>query len=218
MSMTAIDGTTTSAFSALGSATSSQPALGKDDFLKLLVSQLQNQDPLNPSDPTAFTAQLAQFSSLEQLSNVNKNLEQLVASQGLDAMSFIGREVVAENSAFRLDAGGVDLGYRLNGSADEVTLFVQDSFGRTVASLPADGLTPGEHFLAWDGKDENGRDVPPGDYQLLVSALQGEDKAVSATSLLKTRVTGVDLDSSGTLLETDAGGIPMTRIRRVMGG
>lgn len=218
MSVTGIDGTTTNAFSALASATSAQPTLGKEDFLKLLVSQLQNQDPLNPSDPTEFTAQLAQFSSLEQLSNVNKNLEQLVSAQDLGAMSFIGREVVAENSGFQLAAGGVDLGYRLNGPADEVTLYVQDGFGRTVARLPAEGLTAGEHFMAWNGKDENGQDVPPGDYQLLVSALQGKDSAVSATSLIKARVTGVDLNSSGTLLVTDAGFIPLNRVKMVRGG
>jgi flagellar basal-body rod modification protein FlgD len=217
MSVTGTEGTSSSGFS-LASATAAKSALGKEDFLKLLVSQLQNQDPLNPSDPTEFTAQLAQFSSLEQLSNVNKNLEQLVSSQSVEAMSFIGREVVAENSGFRLDADGVDLGYRLEGQAEEVTLFVQDNLGRTVASLPAEGLTAGEHFMAWDGKDENGNDVPPGDYQLLVSALQGEDEAVPAASLLKARVTGVDLEPSGTLLVTDAGSIPMARVRMVRGG
>lgn len=217
MSVAGMNETTANGFS-LASTTGAQPTLGKEDFLKLLVSQLQNQDPLNPSDPTEFTAQLAQFSSLEQLSNVNKNLEQMASSQGLEAMSFLGREVVAENSTFQLGAGGVDLGYRLNGSADEVTLLIQDGMGRTVARLPGGGRTPGEHFLAWDGKDENGLEVPPGEYQLLVSALQGEDSAVSATSLIQARVTGVNLDSSGTLLVTDAGDIPVTRIKMVRGG
>jgi flagellar basal-body rod modification protein FlgD len=218
MSLTGIDGTATSASSALTSATSAKPALGKEDFLKLLVSQLQNQDPLNPSDPTEFTAQLAQFSSLEQLSNVNKNLEQLVASQSLAAMSFIGREVVAENSGFRLGDGGVDLGYRLGGPAEEVTVFVQDSFGRTLARLPAQGLTAGEHFLNWDGKNENGQNVPPGEYQLLVSALRGEDTVVSATSLVKARVTGIDLNGAGSMLVTEAGDMPMSRVKMVRGG
>jgi flagellar basal-body rod modification protein FlgD len=218
MSMTGIDGTTSSAYSGAGSLTAGNPTLGKNDFLKLLVSQLQNQDPLNPSDPTEFTAQLAQFSSLEQLSNVNKNLEKLVSSQDLGAMAFIGREVVAENTGFSLGAGNVDLGYRLNGPADEVTLHVQDSLGRTVARISAQGLTPGEHFLTWNGKDENGQAVPAGDYALMVSALQGEDTAVSATSLVKARVTGVDLYASGALLVTEAGHIPMNRVKMVRGG
>ncbi len=102
------------------------------------------------------------------------------------------------------------------GSADEVTLFVQDGFGRTVASIPTEGLGAGEHFLAWNGKDENGQQVPPGEYQLLVSALQGED-AVPAASLVKARVTGVDLDASGTLLVTDAGYLPLSRVKMVRG-
>lgn len=216
--MTAINGTTASAFSALTSTTDAKATLAKDDFLKLLVSQLQNQDPLNPSDATEFTAQLAQFSSLEQLSNVNDKLEQLVSSQDIGAMSFIGREVVAENTGFQLGTDAVNLGYRLDGPADTVTLHVQDSSGRTLARIPAQGLTPGEHFLTWDGKDENGQAVPAGDYQLLVSALQGEDTAVAGASLVKAKVTGVDLYPTGPLLVTDAGLIPMTRVKMVRGG
>lgn len=218
MSMTGIDGTTTGSISSLTSATGAKSALGKEDFLKLLVSQLQNQDPLNPSDPTQFTAQLAQFSSLEQLSNMSKTLEQLVSAQELGAMAFIGREVVAENSGFQLGDGGVDLGYRLNEPADSVTLFVQDSLGRTVARLPAEAVTAGEHFLNWDGRDENGQAVPPGEYQLLVSALRGEETAVSTTALVKARVTGVDLNAAGAMLVTTAGDIPMNRVKMVRGG
>lgn len=217
MSTTAINGGT-GAVSALSSLSGTSATLGKDDFLKLLVSQLQNQDPLNPSDATEFTAQLAQFSSLEQLSNINKALEQLSSAQNLGAMSCIGRDVVLEDSYFELGSGGVDLGYRLDGDADQVALYLQDGYGRTVAAIPASELAAGEHYLNWDGKDASGQTVPAGTYRLLVAALRGEDQVVAGTSLVKAQVTGVDLSGSEPQLVTGAGQLPLSQVSTVSGG
>lgn len=213
--MSAIAPTNTQTTENLFASSIQGSALGKEDFLKLLVSQMQNQDPLNPSDPTEFTAQLAQFSSLEQLTNISNGLEKMASSRDLGALSFIGRDVIAEQTGFHLGEGPVRLGYRLDSPAEEVTVFVRDNLDRTVARIPGTELGAGEHFLTWDGRDSNGQALPPGDYKLMVSALDGQEEAVDSTALVKARVGGVDLDHSGYLLRTDAGNFALNSVKSV---
>jgi flagellar basal-body rod modification protein FlgD len=217
--MTAVSEITSNSNLGLTASVGGGSVLGKDDFLQLLVTQLQNQDPLNPSDPTEFTAQLAQFSSLEQLFSVNENLAEMSTSncelERLSALSLIGREVVAEGSDFHLGKESLGLGYRLEQPASEVKLYLKDQNGRTVATLEADELAAGDHFLAWDGTDENGQVVPSGDYTLMVSALCGEEEALAAVPLVKGVVSGVDLDGSESLLVTSAGDFRLTDVQSV---
>ena len=194
--------------------------LGKDDFLQLLVSQLKNQDPLNPSDPTEFTAQLAQFSSLEQLFTVNESLAQMNSSnielERLSALSLLGREIVSESDGFRLAEGTtVKLGCQLQNSADEVQFFIKDQANRTVATMTANSLPAGEHFIQWDGVGDNGQVAPPGEYNLLVSAIRGEDEAVTVSPLVSGLVTGVDLDEQGNMLITSSGDFRLNTVRSV---
>jgi flagellar basal-body rod modification protein FlgD len=194
--------------------------LGKDDFLQLLVTQLKNQDPLNPSDPTEFTAQLAQFSSLEQLFNVNESLAQMNTGSAelerLSALSLLGREIVSESDTFRLgDAGSVKIGCQLQDNADEVHIHIRDQANRTVATLTANRLEAGEYFFQWDGVDDNGLVAPAGEYNLVVSALRGENEVVTATPLVSGLVTGVDLDEQGNLLNTDSGDFRLNTVKSV---
>lgn len=212
--------------SLLGKAGGTQ-AMGKDDFLKLLVTQLQNQDPLNPSDPTEFTAQLAQFSSLEQLFAVNDSLTQLASSktdmERLSALSLLGREVTADGGTFRLGKEGATLGYRLEASAKEVAVNVLDAAGKAVASIPAKETGAGEHFFEWDGKNQYGEAVNPGEYSLVVTATAGKDKdgkaeTVPASALVRGTVTGVEMSSSGSVLVSTAGDFQLKDIVRVAGG
>lgn len=226
--MSSVTGTSNSSSlgaSLLGKSGGTQ-AMGKDDFLKLLVTQLQNQDPLNPSDPTEFTAQLAQFSSLEQLFAVNDSLTQMASSKGdmerLSALSLLGREVTAGGGTFRLGKEGTTLGYRLEASAQEVTVHVLDSAGRAVASIPAKETGAGEHFFPWDGKNQYGEAVNPGEYSLVVTATAGKNSAgkeevVPASALVRGTVTGVDLSSSGSVLVSTAGEFQLKDVVRVGG-
>ncbi|MEE4253115.1 MAG: flagellar hook capping FlgD N-terminal domain-containing protein, partial [Desulfuromusa sp.] len=93
-----------------------ESSMGKDDFLLLLVAQLENQDPMNPADATEFTSQLAQFSSLEQLENANKSLEGLAAMSSemerMSALGLIGQDIVAQTSEFHFSGDPLQLGYR----------------------------------------------------------------------------------------------------------
>lgn len=183
--------------------------LGKEDFLKLLVTQLQNQDPLNPSDPTEFTAQLATFSSLEQLFTVNANLGKMAASSGdierLSALGLIGKEVVSTSGDFRLGTEGVELGYHLDVPASEVSLSILDGSGRAVAALTPTSTAAGDHFIRWNGTGFSGQQLPPGKYSLVAQARAADESSVPARALVKGTVTGVDLGSSGSVLVSNAG-------------
>jgi flagellar basal-body rod modification protein FlgD len=200
-----------------GGATSSvakkEDIMGKEDFLTLLVAQLKNQDPLNPDDPTEFTAQLAQFSSLEQLTNLNKSMEGLTTaqanSQKLSALSLIGKNVAYNGSSLTFDGEPVDIGYQLDGTASSVTLSVQDTNGKTVYTTQAADTEQdaGNHFITWNGTDQNGNTVADGKYKIILQvSAAGGDSSIATAPLIRSEVTGVDLSAAGNgMLTTRAG-------------
>jgi flagellar basal-body rod modification protein FlgD len=207
--MSSVSSVTGSGISSALSAITGGSTMGKEDFLTLLVTQLQNQDPLNPSDPTEFTAQLAQFSSLEQLFTVNETLQSLTSAtegqQQMSALSLIGREAVFDSECFRLGEENVSLGYNLATTADRVELHIQDQNGKSLAILKPEDKTAGTHFVTWDGLDQNGRKVSSGEYTLSILALDTAQEGIQAKPLFKGRITGVDLDPSGSVLVTGSG-------------
>ena len=218
-----IDGISQAATASKTTATSTTAAdkkteatLNKQDFLTLLVAQLQNQDPLNPDDPTEFTAQLAQFSSLEQLFNLNESMDNLTTSNAnsdkFTTLNTIGKEVAYESSSFTYSGEPVNLGYTLDGQASEVTLALQLD-GSTISLLKGTDLTKGTHYLNWDGLTANGKPAPEGDYKIVIQAKAAEGTDISAKSLIRSEVTGVDLqgDYGGTLV-TGAGSVSFNSI------
>ncbi|WP_305043276.1 flagellar hook assembly protein FlgD [Geoalkalibacter sp.] len=183
--------------------------MGKDDFLRLLVTQLQNQDPLNPQDPTEFTAQLAQFSSLEQLFAVNDNLGRMAQGslemERLSALSMIGTEAVSGSGAFSFNGNPVNLGIQLDIPAHEVSLHVLDANGRNLANIPVGAAGAGEHFVSWDGTGLNGDKLPPGNYQVVTRALNASEEIVPSKALVKSRITGVDMVGGTNWLVSNSG-------------
>ena len=186
--------------------------MGKEDFLTLLVAQLKNQDPMNPDDPSEFTSQLAEFSSLEQLQNLNESMEALAGSQKQSdqfaTMDLIGKEVVYTDNTFTFDGDPVRVGYQLDGTASSVSMYIQDETGVTVATLNPTKLTNGNHFLEWNGLDNEGNEVPVGNYNIVLQASSaGEDSTVAISPLVQSEVTGVDLsnESGDAILHTFAG-------------
>lgn len=191
--------------------------LGQEDFLTLLVAQLQNQDPLNPSDPTEFTAQLANYSQLEQLFNLNDSMDKLAESQNnserVSALSMIGKEILVTGSTFTLEDGPVEIGYKVDGTASDVEIHIEDSYGIQVATLHPNDLTPGNHFITWTGMDEDGTPLPPGKYNIVIQARStGEGETVGVSPLVRADVNGVDLGENGAVLLTDVGEFAMADI------
>lgn len=161
--------------------------IGKDEFMKLLLAQLKNQDPLKPMDGTDFAAQLAQFSSLEQLTNLNTELK----SQGVNqvtmgysqSVNMIGKEVVAQSgNTIQVDGTTARLNYELAGDAAAVTIRIYDQQGGLVKTIEENGVKAGTKESTWECAD-----VAKGQYTFQVSATDLNGKSVAAA----TRVTGI---------------------------
>lgn len=180
--------------------------VGHDEFLQLLVTQMQNQDPLEPITNEDFLAQLAQFSSLEQLTDINAGTQTgLLLQQSVTnslAPSLIGKDVLIDASTVEI-AGGtpVDVHYQLDGEGI-VEVQIADADGNPVRTLEITGdeglpLAEGDHDFTWDGLDDAGEPVPDGDYTFTVSAKDGSGNAVPVTSWLRGRVEGVRFAGGG---------------------
>lgn len=182
--------------------------MGKEDFLMLLVEQLKNQDPTNPEDATEFTSQLTEFSSLEQLENINSSMESLVESNTnsdkISTLGTIGKDVAYQGSEVSYSGSEIQLGYQLGSNASEVTISLKQG-GTTLATINGTELDSGNHFVTWDGLTDNGAAAPIGDYDIVISAKDASENNVAVTSLIRSEVTGVDLGgiNGGTLLTTE---------------
>lgn len=166
--------------------------LDKQDFLTLLVAQLQHQDPMSPMDDQQFTAELAQFSQLEQLTQINSGiggLSQTTAQQQMvNAASYIGKDVRAVGDSLSIDGEGAvsSLYYLLADNAANVFANIFDSNGNIVRTVELGAQATGEHEYVWDGEDWKGDKLPEGTYSV---ALAAEDKEGSAI-LTQTEVSG----------------------------
>lgn len=179
-------------------AVAARNALGKDDFLKLLTAQLANQDPLAPVDNQAFIAQLAQFSSLEQLQGVSSRLDSLLlaasSSNQMSTASLVGKDVAFKASGVDLAAGTApSLQVRI-AARGTVTCVVQDDSGRTVRTLALGAHDAGTFDLGWDGRDDRGNALPAGHYSVKLSAKGAGGGDLAAEARSSGRVRGVTFD------------------------
>ena len=170
--------------------------LDKDAFLSLLTEQLKNQDPTQPMDDTAFVAQLAQFSALEQMTNVNTNLTTLITAQGTSlqttAASMIGKTAVFQSDSVVLQADTPAVfTANLSQAATSATAVVQDSDGNTVRTLQLGTCASGTNHFSWDGKNDSGDTVDPGTYTVNVTASDINGKSISLTQNGSAVITGV---------------------------
>jgi len=174
--------------------------LGKDDFLKLLVTQLKHQDPMNPMESQEFSAQLAQFSSLEQLFGMNKTLmdiqKNLSANENENILDYIGKVVKTSDNKVSITGGIIDSSvYSLNSSAD-VNISVYDALGSEIRSISAGLKSPGEYSIGWDGRDNRGNMVGDGVYTIKINAADQTGASVSADVYHTGEVTGVTHQNS----------------------
>lgn len=180
--------------------------LGKDDFLNLLVTQLQHQDPLNPAESTEFTSQLAQFSSLEQLNNINDNLKNMTLFQtsvtNSQAVSYIGKEITARGNSVQLQGAlPAQCHFELEANAALAVISVYNAAGGFVKSFETGPLDSGRQSAAWDGTDRNGSPVSEGLYRFEVQAVDANNQSIGVTPLMSSVVTGVSfIDQTASLI------------------
>lgn len=172
--------------------------LGQDDFLKLLITQLKNQDPLKPTDNTEFVSQLAQFSQLEQTAKqaqlLQKSLDAQTASLQYTLLPMIGRTITVGQELVQLGDGPAPFGYTLNKAASKVLVTIQDQQGQVVRTLEYRDRPAGPHTAEWDGKNQNGALMPKGIYRYLISAMDPEGKPVNVEGRASLAVSGVRME------------------------
>ncbi len=195
--------------------------LGQEDFMRLLVTQLQYQDPLKPMEHTEFVTQLSQFSSLDHLSGINSGLKALTETQAdmnnKQAVSFIGKDIKASGSRLAIagENGSRGIGYQLNDDSSEVVVRIFDKDGKTVRSIDAGPQGAGFHRVEWDGKDYSGAAMPAGEYNFAVSAKDLNGRELDVRSSFTGVANGVLFEGNVPYITVNGMKIPVADIEEV---
>jgi flagellar basal-body rod modification protein FlgD len=218
-----INAVSTTDSTAAAAAMKKETGLNKDDFLQLLVTQLKNQDPMNPQDSAAFVQQLAQLTQVEQTYNINTNLKNLLNSQNngtsLSSVSFIGKNITARGSQVTLNSGSpTTLGFTLPSAASQVTLKIQDANGNAVRTLTQGATAAGANNIAWDGMNASNQPMPSGVYNFTVSGIDSSGRTMQGSTMVQGQVTSVDMSGDAPVLVVNGVNVPLASVVSVKGG
>ena len=212
-------------FGALGLSRSSAPEkprneLGQAEFLALMTSQLENQDPLNPMENAEFMGQIAQFSTVEGIGNLNESFSSLAgamqSSQALQASALVGRDALINSPVAQLRNGSLSGAVNLASGSADVAVEIINGRGQLVGQLDMGTLPAGQHAFSWNGQGPDGEQLPDGTYYLQARGTVG-----SATQAMQTLVNGrVDSvsfqGSQGLVLNVDGvGAVKLSDINRI---
>lgn len=170
-----------------GTQTTVTKSLGKDDFLQLMITKLRYQDPLNPMDDADFIAQLAQFSTLEQMNNIAEGIAtsnqwdflQMQSINNSMATGLIGKDIKATYNGVYVDAiNKPQITYTTDEFVTDVEFTVRDAAGNMIATLKDSNIEPGVNSIEWDGRDNQGNRVEQGYYTIEVSATNGSGQTI----------------------------------------
>jgi flagellar basal-body rod modification protein FlgD len=206
----------TTATTSTSKAKDAQVKLGADlqSFLRLLTTQLKNQDPTSPMESAEFTSQIAQLASVEQGIATNEHLEKLVGmnQQTSGVVGYIGKEIVAEGNKVSLTDGKATLRFEVLGASKEVNVSVMNSAGTVIYTAKGENKT-GVQELAWNGLDRNGNKVADGQYKIEVTAKDTKNKQVKSKVYTTGVVNGIGFSGTETNLSLGTGGtIPLSKV------
>jgi len=195
--------------------------LGQDEFLELMMAQLENQDPMKPMDNGEFLGQMAQFSTVTGIEDMQKSLEKLTTTyatgQTLQSAQLVGQEVLIENKTIELNIDEPVTGsFELDSASGDVKLDITDAAGAVVRQVNLGQYSAGRHAFSWDGLNNRGEQMPPGQYSANVTIQKGE--GYEAVTVLTSRVVdSVEFGAGGeSTLNTKQGDIiTMADIRQI---
>lgn len=212
----------TAAASSTSLTSGAEKEMGRDEFLKLLVAQLQNQDPLKPQDNAQFVAELAQFSNLEQTIGINDRLDALSAqNQGLQnsqIVSMVGKQATVRGSMVTANGSGqpVPVAFELLGQAETLSITFADLAGNAVRTVDVGERGPGQVNMSWDGRTDDGLIAPGGTYTMTVNAKNASGGNIDSTQETKGFVQSVSFDKGYPVLSLDNGvSVPIADLLRV---
>ncbi len=186
--------------------------MDKDAFLELMIAQLKNQDPLDPMDGTEYASQLAQFTSLEQLTNLNESMNKSIEadyflSQSINntlTATLIGNDVkLASPTLHNVGQDNAEFGYTLPVDASKVTVKIYNEHGALIKTIEKENTPSGDHKLSWDFFDDNGNKVPQGKYSFKIEATNAKGEKMNVSSYGVGTIDGVKFGENGTTLIVD---------------
>lgn len=201
-------------------AAKSGTAADQNRFMTLLVTQMKNQDPLNPMDNAQVTSQLAQLSTVTGIDKMNTTLESLIGSfqsnQSLQAANMIGHGVLVPGASVALADGKGMLGVELAEPADKVLVTIRDAAGKLVHTIDIGSMKAGMQQLQWDGATDNGGAAANGQYTFAVTAMRAGEK-VDVTKLAFGKVDSVSTGAQGVKLNLPSlGAVNFTDVRQIL--
>jgi flagellar basal-body rod modification protein FlgD len=219
--------TTVSPISTTGTASSSTVSTALDNteiasnfttFLQLLTTQLKNQNPLDPLDTNQFTQQLVQFAQVEQQMKSNDQLSSLVSleksAQASTALAYVGATVVVDGSTAALTNGSATWNLNVT-KPSTATITIKDSTGQNVFTGTA-GVNPGTQAFTWDGRGNDGRIWPNGNYTLTATAVDASNQSVAISTEVQAVVDSVDLSQSPPVMSINGQNYTLDKIKRVV--
>jgi flagellar basal-body rod modification protein FlgD len=193
--------------------------LGRDSFLKMFIAQMNNQDPLNPMDISQMSSQLAQYSSLEQLLNINSNLESIEGVQNssnrYQSIDMIGKEVQADSSTLVLDNGKAAKGLFYLDETANCTVQIFDENGTSIRKIDLGVLEPGNNEFEWDGFDDSKKLYKSGQFTYEVIAINNNNSVISVDKSIKGIVTGINLSDEEPVIYVNSTPLSMSQIINV---
>ena len=194
--------------------------MGKQDFMNLFMTQMSNQNPTDPMDSSGMMAQMAQMGSMEQLQNLNEGVASMNKSQAtminMQAMEYLNKDVMIDGSEMELSQGQPRaLYYDLNQKADHVRVLVEGPDGMPIYKQDLGLVQPGNHRFTWNGKDDAGRQMADGKYNVRVIANHADGSSKELGIYNIARVTGVDFKNGEPRLNANGQSLPMNKITRV---
>lgn len=211
-----------SSSSAAPVSASGSTTLDQGDFLKLMTAQLKNQDPFEPVDNTQMVAQMAQFSSLAGISEMNTTLkaisDKLAGTSASEALAYVGRNVLtAGDTAYGRTTGGVAGAVEIDGDVAGLTVSIQSADGQLLRALPLGPRRAGTVDFDWDGKTDSGADAGAGPFTVRASAADAAGATIATRTLVWAPVAAVSMPASGAPILTlpGIGQVPVTSVRRI---
>lgn len=219
-SLAATSQTTTLPATSPTSNSVTDPAVLQQNFLQLLTTQLNNQDPTNPMDNSQLTSQLAQISTVQGIGQLNQSIASLqsafLQSQTLQGASLIGHSVMLPGTSLPLSGGQGVGGVSVGGAADTVSVSIANGAGQVVRTISLGSSSGGTVNFSWDGKDDKGNQLPDGQYTMSATASLG-GKAVTASTLAPQVVAAVTPGSSGLQIDTaDGKTIALSSVQEIL--
>lgn len=202
--------------------TTGNPNLDKDAFFKLMIAQMKNQDPTNPMKPHELSAQLANFSSLEQMTNMNKTLTEMKEGQKpteqFQALGLIGKAVSGDSAKLVRTKGDRDHDFRFNlpRAATEVTVKIRNSEGDVVRTYELKNLKEGANKISWNGMDDKGQSQRPDEYTFSAEAKEASGQKLAVKTDFEGVITGVNYTPEGPVLLVGSQTIRMSDVKKIV--